>query len=238
MRTKQGVSISTLNSVFLEPLNKFDELHKRLTGNQVVITSSNGSKHWGSIKKENRPFGWENFTEMQVRELSDSKHYNIPCDALDFRRRCPDGELTYYDDLTESQQRHFRTEIYECFPDDRFDVVFSRLCLHIEFDPKPRKLTDEDLEIKTPDLDELTDQQMDKAFDDMLVKPTELKKPKFNISTFELINWKIIPKALMNGVFRYFTKFNLFLIAHRPSWMDKLIELLRTLIRKMKGTKK
>lgn len=161
MKTKTGASIKNLNTIFTDPLKKFDLLHKQMTGNEAVITSVDTGKHWGSIKKADRPDNWEQYNETGVRMISNSKHYNNPCDAVDLRRRCPDGKLTYYDDLTDSEQRYFRAEIDECFPDEFFDVVFSRLCIHVEHDPdfdvrKPRGLTndenrtDDDLDPQEP----------------------------------------------------------------------------------------
>lgn len=232
MRMKnEDISTANLNPIFTQPLKKFDELHTELMGNQAVVTSTDTGKHWGGIERINRPTGWEKFSEAKVRTHSKSKHYTKPlCDALDLRRRCPDGKLTYFDDLTQSQQEYFRAEINECFPDKYFDVVFSRLCIHVEIDidfdvRKPRKLTDEDLEPRT--------KGWPGAMISKEIEPIKLKKPKFNLGILELINWKNMPKALMSGVFRYFTKFNLFLQVHKPNWIDKLIELLRTLINKL-----
>ena len=143
MRTKNDdIRLKNLNPVFDIPLKKFDKLHTELMGNQAVVTSVDTGKHWGSIKKENRPDDWELMSVKEVKIYSDSKHFDEPlCNALDFRRRCPYGDMNYYDDLTKSQQRYFMVEIYKCFPDDRFDVVFSRLCLHVEHDPERRKHT-------------------------------------------------------------------------------------------------
>jgi hypothetical protein len=94
---------------------------------------------------------------------------------------------------------------------------------------KHRKLTDKDLEPRTkPHEPELIGE----------VEPTELPKLDTDVSLIDQIDWKNMPKALLNGVFRYFTKFNLFLQAHRPSWIDKIIELLKTLITKLKGSSK
>lgn len=235
MRMKDSdITTKNLNPVFTEPLKKFDQLHTQITGNQAVVTSVDTGRHWGSIKKENRPVGWEDFTEAQVREFSDSKHYTD--EALDFRRRCPHGKLTYYDDLTESEQRVFMVEIYKYFPDDLFDITFSRLCIHCEFDPKPRKLTPKDLDPR--DTEKFKRDTRLQEFKDALIatgtiKPTKLKKPKFDISTFDIINWKIIPKALINGVFRHFTKFSLFSTADKPGLIAKLTELLQAIINKL-----
>jgi len=145
------ISIANLNPAFTKPLQAFDLMHRKYTGSQAIVTSVDTGKHWGSIKKEDRPYGWQAFTVAEVKKHSDSKHYNIPCDALDFRRRNPDPENSglYYDELSQSEKTYFMLEMDTCFPDHIFDVVFSRMCIHVERDPnKPRKLTDEDLEIK------------------------------------------------------------------------------------------
>ena len=207
-------SIANLNPEFTKSLKKFDLLHRQLMGNEAIVTSVDTGRHWGSIKKENRPLNWELMTEAQVRDWSDSKHYTEPCDALDFRRRNPntDSDLNYYDDLTESQQQYFVAEIYDCFPEELFDIVFSRLCIHCEYDPdrktfpilEPRKLTGEDLEMKQPIVNTMI------PVDE--IKPITLEKPKFKFSFVDLVDWKNMPKALMNGVFRHFTKFNLLTI--------------------------
>lgn len=88
-----------------------------------------------------------------------------------------------------------------------------------------RKLTDKDLEPRTPKPD------LKPTLAEL--KPTKLPKLDTSVNFFEQINWTKLPKALINGAFRHFTKFNLFLQAHRPSWIDKLIELFRTLIDKL-----
>ena len=226
MRMKsKDITIKNLNPIFTEPLKKFDDLHVKLMGNPAVVTSTDTGKHWGSIRKEDRPYGWQAMTEAQVKELSDSKHYTEPlCDALDFRRRNPDvdSDLNYYDDLTQSQQEYFRAEIYECFPDHIFDVVFSRLCIHVERDPnKPRKHTPKPRINKPEMVDE--------------VDPIKLPKRDIDVSLVDQIDWKNMPKALMNGVFRYFTKFSLFSTANKPGLIAKLTEFLQTLINKLKG---
>ncbi len=184
MRMKdEKTSISNLNPIFLTPLQKLDLLHKQLMGNQAVVTSVDTGRHWGSIKKKDRPNSWEDYTEAQVRELSDSKHYTEPlCDALDLRRACPYGDLTYFDDLTESQQRYFMVEIHECFPDHIFDIVFSRLCIHVERDPnKMRPLTD-DPNRTDDDLDPRGDE---KAVATKMTEKQPIKLPIYKRSGFK-----------------------------------------------------
>lgn len=190
MRMKsKDISIENLNPAFTVPLQKLDLLHKQLMGNQAVVTSVDTGKHWGSIKKENRPKTWGRMNEMEVRQYSDSKHYDTPCDALDFRRRCPDGKLTYFDDLTQSQQEYFRAEIYECFPDHIFDVVFSRLCIHVEHDPdfdvrKPRGLTNEDIKQDAEDL-KRDGETMNNIKSRLKKKETPIKLPIYKRSGFK-----------------------------------------------------
>lgn len=246
MKLKQGVSLKNLNSIFTGPLKKFDALHKRLLGTEAVVTSVDTGRHWGSIKKQKRPFGWEDFTEMQVRELSDSKHYNTPCDAADFRRRNPDthSDLNYYDDLLKPEQQHFKTEIYECFPDEYFDVVFSRLCIHIEWDPdfdvrKTHKLTDEDLEMRQPVANTTISDE---------IEPTKLPKLKVVVSAIEKIelDWAVdrttVVMGAMNFLAKHFTGYFWFKrkigIKNDQSIWGRLLELINVLIDKIKGLKK
>ncbi|HEA19703.1 MAG TPA: hypothetical protein ENH87_02145 [Pricia antarctica] len=182
------ISIKNLNPIFLKPLEKFDELHKNILGTQAVVTSVDTGKHWGKLKKHMRPDNWEIMTEAEVRKLSNSKHYTKPlCDALDFRRRNPDTEsdLNYYDDLTESEQELFKVKMFNCFPDEYFDVVFSRLCIHIELDPdfdvrKPKGLTNEDLEPRTKVSDEYV-RRYDKTIKRMLEEKKPIELPQLPI---------------------------------------------------------
>lgn len=158
------------------------------------------------------------------KHMKGSKHYTN--DAVDVRRWA-------FDKLNKAEKSKFHFGMFRIF-DDPFDYVLEKDHWHIEYDPKPRKLIDEDLEPKRPCPGLPSEHTIE-------IKPTKLPKLDIGVNWFEQINWTILPKALMNGVFRYFTKFNLFLQAHKPSWIDKLIELLRTLINKittkLKGSK-
>ncbi len=243
MKTKQGVSLKTLNPIFDNPLKKFDSLHIGLTGNEAVVTSVDTGKHWGSIKKEDRPDDWEFMSTKEVKLLSDSKHYTKPCDALDFRRRNPDTDsnLDYFDDLTESEQRVFRTEIYECFPDELFDVVFSRLCIHVESDPdfdvrKTHKLTDEDLEPREP------------AHKREAVKEKKVQKRedrKAVVGTLERLWFELDSKAVLMGTanfltarltgFRWFK--NKIKVKDDQTFFGRLLELINVILNKMRGTR-
>ncbi len=238
----EHTSIKNLNPIFTEPLQKFDRLHIRLMGTQSVVTSVNTGRHWGSIKKENRPVGWENFIEAQVREFSNSKHYTD--EALDFRRRCPYGELTYYDSLTKAKQREFKTKMYECFPDEFFDVTFSRLCIHVEHDPdfdvrKPRGLVSEDLKPR------IKDRPGTMISDE--VEPIELPPLKIAISAIEKIehDWAvdktIVAMGAINFLTKHFTGYFWFKrkigVKNDQSIWGRLLELINVLITKLRGTK-
>lgn len=141
MRIKDtSVKINNLHPKLKEAIKELGLLHKEIMGNEGVITSGNDSVHWGGIKEGNRPFGWEDMTEKEVREFSDSKHYLD--EAFDFRRRCPYGDKIYVDELSKIKYDQFTCALSVIFPKQHFDVVFSSACLHVEWDPKePREHT-------------------------------------------------------------------------------------------------
>lgn len=99
-----------------------------------------------------------------------------------------------------------------------------------------RKLTDEDLKQDAEDL-KRDGETMGKIKSRLKKKekPIKLPKPDTDVSLIDQINWKNMPKALINGVFRYFTKFSLFSTTNKPGLIAKLTELLQTLITKLKG---
>lgn len=244
MRMKSNkISIVSLNPVFTKSLQKFDLLHKQLMGNPAMVTSVDTGSHWGGLAKEDRPDGWEVMTEAEVRQFSCSKHYNIPCDALDLRRRNPDPENdknTYFDDLTESQQRYFRTEIYECFPDHIFDIVFSRLCIHCEYDPnRPRLETvwgNDDIKLDGETKDNIKELMKGE------IKPTKISQRKIVVTELDKM-WAYLDRsAVVMGSINFLTKHLTGFGFFKDKLKDKslgqrLIELIRTVINKVKGTK-
>ncbi len=243
MRMKsEHTSIKNLNPIFTEPLQKFDRLHIGLMGTQAVVTSVNTGRHWGSIKKENRPVGWENFTEAQVREFSNSKHYTD--EALDFRRRnpIPPNGLIYYDDLTETEQRYFMAEIYKCFPDEFFDITFSRLCIHVEHDPdfdvrKPRGLVSEDLKPRIKD--------RPGAMISDEVEPIKVNQRKIVVTELDKMWLYLDRSAVIMGSINFITKRltgmawfkDKLKIGKDQSLIQRLIELINVIINKLKGPK-
>ena len=248
MRMKNSkTSIANLNPIFTDPLQKFDLLHKQLMGNESVVTSVDTGKHWGSVKKENRPPGWGEMTTEQVMFYSDSKHYDIPCDALDFRRRNPDPEndkSTYFDDLTQSQQEYFRAEIYECFPDHIFDVVFSRLCVHVERDPNKPRLDpirgDDDIK-----LDGETKANIERRLkgEETPINLSWKLKRKIVVTELDKMWLYLDRSAVIMGAINFLTKkftgFGFFKdkigVKNDQSILGRLIELINTIINKLKG---
>ncbi len=84
MRNKDStVKTANLHPYLKYKLQLISQLHIILTGVEMVLTSGNDSKHWGSLKKHQRPTGWQHFTQKAVKLISKSLHYS-DC-AVDIR---------------------------------------------------------------------------------------------------------------------------------------------------------
>ena len=210
-KPNSNVTLDKLNPLLLDKLDQLDELHKYITNHELVITSTNDYKHWGSTPK---PANWRKYTEEAVRRISNSRHYTN--EALDFRS-------WYLGSVSKKKKDMFLAGCAGLFPKREFDLVLEKDHYHLEIDRKPI--------LGEPDIRQPKDYAI--PVDLTEKTPTKIKKKYPNVKFVEQIEWKNMPKALLNGVFRYFTKFNLFLTAHKPSWIDKLIELLKTLLNKL-----
>lgn len=84
MRNKdQTVKTANLHPYLKYKLQLIAELHQVLTTKEMVLTSGNDAKHWGRLKKHQRPTGWQSFTQKAVKLISKSLHYS-DC-AVDIR---------------------------------------------------------------------------------------------------------------------------------------------------------
>jgi len=208
---RDDINLDNLDPLLKTKLIQLDELHKYVANHELVITSTNDDKHWGSTRK---PADWRTWSEKRVREVSNSKHYIDQ--ALDFRN-------WYLNSVSKKKKDMFKAGCSGLFPNDTFDLVEEGNHWHLEIDRKPV--------LGEPDIRQPKDYAPPVDLEEK--DPIELQKPDDSTSVLEEVNWRIMPKAILNGAFRYFTKFNLFLTTHRPSWIDKLIEMLKALINKL-----
>jgi hypothetical protein len=211
VKPDSNVKLDKLDSRLLDKLEQLDKLHRYITNHELVITSTNDDRHWGSTPK---PKDWRTWSEDAVRLVSNSKHYTN--EALDFRS-------WYLGTISKKRKDMFMAGFAGLFPKREYDLVFEKDHYHLEIDIKPI--------LEIPDIRQPKDYPIKPNLKE--IDPIELQKPDTEVGFFERIDWGNMPKALLNGVFRYFTKFNLFLTANMPSWMDKLIKLLKTLINKL-----
>lgn len=211
IKPNSNVTLDKLHPLLKDKLEQLDELHKYITNHELVITSTNDYKHWGSTPKPN---DWRTYSEANIRLISNSKHYTN--EALDFRS-------WYLGSVSKKKKDMFLAGMAGLFPKREFDLVFEKDHYHLEIDRKPI--------LDAPDMRQPKDYPIKPDLRER--DPIELQKPDTPVGFIEGINWGVFPRAILNGAFRYFTKFNLFLTAHRPSWIDKLIELLRMIFNKL-----
>ena len=128
MRLKnKSIKIDKLWPQIKGKLPELDDLIKQYTGQELVITSGNDGKHWGSKKI---PDDWQSWSMKRIRDYSDSLHY---------KDRAIDIRTWFIYTLKKPMQTKFYRALRRLFPKGEFDIVREDNHIHIEFDPKPKK---------------------------------------------------------------------------------------------------
>ena len=241
MRLKnKKIKIENLWSQIKDKLPELDEIIKKYTNEELVVTSGNDGKHWGSKKP---PDNWREMTIKEIRTYSDSLHYKDR--AIDIRT------WAIYA-LSKIKQIKFYRELRRLFPRGEFDIVKESDHIHIEFDPKPKKVKIINLRIK-------------KIKPELIGEIKETKEPKLDVTIpfyrkrgFKRITGSIIfiagsimslipnTKAIGNIVLEFGGLLGLTGIAHsqirrrkegKKTIIDIIIELLQNIINWFKGFK-
>lgn len=232
MRNKDStVKTANLNLYLKHKLRQIAELHRILTKEEMVLTSGNDSKHWGSLKKHQRPAGWQSFTEKAVKLISKSLHYSdCAVDIRDWHINALDpGRLKSWKRGVDNIGGYMCDYVVEG-DHFHFEIELKRLLKQINRKNKKRTI---------PVIGKLKDPIKLENYDSgesiaELVAAVDKAKPFYRKDWFRN-SWKFglnVASQKIAGV-RVFTKDKV--TEKTQSLKDWLIKLIRVILSKMKG---
>ena len=232
-----SVNISNLHPVFLVALNEVAKIHYDLTGKKLLVTSGNDGRHWGSIKKEDRPQGWKNFTEEEVRAVSDSLHYpqvDGYSRAVDFR----DYYVWEMPELIYDGIEFFTIKVNSKLNNPQFQLIHEKDHFHFEWDKKI-ELLDE----RKPILDLEGDIRLKNPVEWQLEEVGTIDLPAYNISVPFYCNPKYLKTgknvlmATVNFVSGRITGVRIFEPKQSNGFMETLKDILQLILKLIKKEK-